>query len=79
MYAKQVSNIAGKRPWMVIKANPGIGVATDIVGIAPAGTGWVKMGPLAVTATHAGVLYVELWNKDTDTFNSPAFFDLVDK
>jgi hypothetical protein len=75
IYAKQVSNVAGKRPTMIVKANPGAGLLADITGTAGAGTGWVKIGPLSVTVANAGVLYVELHNNDTDTFYSTAYFD----
>lgn len=76
-YAKQVSNVAGKRPTMVIKANASIGVAADVPGTAGAGTGWVKIGPLTVVATAPGAVWVELWNNDTDTFYSTAYFDNI--
>jgi hypothetical protein len=74
---KQVSNVAGKRPRMIVKANPGIGVPSDVIVDAGAGTGWVDLGPASVTPTTNGVLDVELWNMDTDSFYpiSPAFFD----
>lgn len=75
VYAKQVSNVAGKRPSMVVKANAALGVVADVSGSAGSSAGWVKIGPLSVTATTAGVLWVELHNNDTDTFYSPAFFD----
>lgn len=72
---KQVSNVTGKRPRIIVKANPEIGVNADVVGDAGAGTGWTTVGPLTVTPTSDGVLWVELWNMDTDTFQSSAYFD----
>lgn len=75
--AKQVSNIAGKRPKLVVKANPAIGVDLDVEGSAGAGTGWVTIGPLDVTPDADGILWVELQNVDTDTLYSPAFFDNI--
>jgi hypothetical protein len=75
--AKQVSNVAGKRPSLIIKANPDIGIAADVAASAPLSTDWVTIGPISVAPTRAGVLWVELWNDDTDTFNSPAFFDHI--
>lgn len=72
---KQVSNVTGKRPRIIVKANPEIGVNADVVGDAGAGTGWTTIGPLTVTPTSDGVLWVELWNMDTQTFESPAYFD----
>ena len=73
--AKQVSNVTGKRPSIIVKANPDIGVSVDVSASAGGSAGWVTIGPVTVTPTSAGVLWVELWNNDTDTFDSPAFFD----
>jgi hypothetical protein len=75
--AKQVSNIAGKRPRMIVRANPGIGVPADVTADAVAGVGWVDLGPIVVNPTSNGVLWVELWNMDTDNYYpiSPAYFD----
>lgn len=53
------------RPSMVIKANPSIGVTQDISGSAPNGVGWVTIGPLTVTPTTPGPLWVELHNNQT--------------
>jgi hypothetical protein len=77
-YAKQASNVTGKRPSMIVKANPALGLAADVVGLAGASTGWIKINSLSVTVATAGVLWVELWNNDTDTFYSTAFFDNID-
>ena len=65
---KQPSN-ATPYPTMTIKANPDIGVAADVVGTSPGGAGWVTIGPINVTPTSAGVLWVELANNDTGTFD----------
>lgn len=77
VWAKQVSNVTGKRPQMIVKANPTIGLAADVVGTAASSTGWTKIGPIGVTASAAGVVWVELWNKDTDTFYSTSYFDTI--
>jgi len=74
---KQVSNVTGKRPRIIVRANPAIGVNADVVGDAGSGTSWVTVGPINVTPSANGVLWVELWNMDTDTFDSPAFFDHI--
>lgn len=75
--AKQVSNVAGKRPSLRVKANPAIGVNADVTSAAGAGAGWVTISPATVNPTSDGVLWVELWNNDTDTFYSTAYFDHV--
>lgn len=54
-------NVAGFRPYMVLKANPGIGVNEDIRATAASGSGWNTIGPLTVTPNLAGVLEVEIW------------------
>ena len=77
IFAKQVSNVTGFRPSMVVKANPSIGVNSDVTGTAGAGTGWTTIGPLTVTPSGNGVLWVELHNNDTSTFQSTAYFDHI--
>ncbi len=72
---KQVSNVTGKRPRLIVCANPAIGVNSDVIVDAGSSTGWLDLGPASVTPTSNGVLWVELWNMDTDTFMSPAWFD----
>jgi len=74
---KQVSNVAGLRPQLVIKADASLGVPVDVIGEAPAGLDWVTIGPVAVNPTSSGVLWVEIWNVDTDTFGSSAIFDHI--
>jgi hypothetical protein len=76
-YAKQVSNVATQRPSLIIKADKSLGINADISGSAGLGTGWTTIGPVAVTPTVSGVVWVELWNNDTNTFLSPAFFDHI--
>jgi hypothetical protein len=49
---------------LIVKANPEVGLGTDLVGIAPVGTGWVTIGPLSFTATAIGVL--EVWRERRD-------------
>lgn len=58
---KQACNLT-PRPAVIIKANPSIGVNADVSGTASAGTGWTVIGPLSVSPTSAGRLWVELWN-----------------
>ena len=54
-----------------------MGVTSDVVTDASAGTGWVTIGPASVTPSTSGVLWVELWNMDVQNLGSPAFFDHV--
>jgi len=72
---KQVSNVTAKRPRVTVKANPSIGVPNDVYLDAGAGTGWMTVGPISVTATDNGVLIVELENRDDENWDSPAYFD----
>lgn len=56
---KQVINVS-PRPTLIVKANPEIGVNSDIPDDAPSGTGWVTIGPVAAAPTSNGALWVEL-------------------
>lgn len=56
-------------PTMTVKANPAIGVNVDVVGTSAGGAGWLTIGPLTVTATGIGVVWVELSNNDTGTYD----------
>lgn len=82
---KQVENLT-PYPTLTAKANPSIGVASDVVGTAPAGAGWKKIGPITVVATGPGVVWVELRNNLRAAYNpangnvlpwAPCFFDLL--
>ena len=74
VWTKQVSNVAGKRPSMIVKANPAIGVSADVTGTAASSTGWIKIGPQRHRYFARRVLWVELHNNDTDNFFSTAYF-----
>jgi hypothetical protein len=54
-------------PSLIVKANPAIGVNSDVTGTSPGGSGWTVIGPVSVSPTSEGVLWVQLWN------NMPAF------
>jgi hypothetical protein len=56
---RQAVNLS-PRPRITIKANPDIGVNSDVTGEAPSGTGWVTIGPLEVSPTGTGALRVIL-------------------
>lgn len=48
------------RPSITIRANPAVGLYSDLQASAPAGSGWVTIGPLAWTATAAGGVWIDL-------------------
>ncbi len=48
------------RPTVTIRKNVEIGVNADVVGTAGAGTGWVTIGPLSITPSDKGGVWVEL-------------------
>jgi hypothetical protein len=41
-------------------ANAAIGLSEDVAGTAPAGSGWVTIGPFSFTATQDGGVFLEL-------------------
>lgn len=49
-------------PTMIVRKNAALGVSSDVTGTSPGGTAWVTIGPVTVTPTTLGVLWVELWN-----------------
>lgn len=57
--AKETSGLVA-RPQLVVRANAAVGIATDLVTTAPAGTGWVALGPLEFVASAKGAIVVEL-------------------
>lgn len=83
VYCKQIENVA-PYPSMVVKANPSIGVNSDVTGTSTGSTGWIKIGPITVTATNSGIVWVELRNNlrsnyDPENGNilpwAPCYFD----
>lgn len=73
--AKQNST-GSYRPSVIVKTNSNIGLNNDISGSAPAGAGWVTIGPISFVSTGTDVLWVELWN-NVRTQTSPALFDHI--
>ena len=73
---KQASNTS-PYPTVVVKANPAIGVSIDHTGTSTGGTGWVTIGPVTVSATSPGVLWVELHNNSTAYPAELAYFDNI--
>ena len=56
---KQAVN-ASPRPRVTVLANAGIGVAADVSGSAGSGTGWVTIGPITITPSSGGAVWVVL-------------------
>jgi hypothetical protein len=68
-------DISEARPTLIVKANPDIGVNADVTETAPAGDGWVTIGPAAITPSSDGAVWVEIWNNVDGLL--PAYFDNV--
>lgn len=75
--AKQNSTGSVNRPSLIIRNNPVVGLMNDISGSAPDGNGWVAIGPVSFTATGTDVMWVELWNNNYVTYETPALFDHI--
>lgn len=74
---KQSSNVAGKRPSLVVRQNASIGIPNNVSASAAVSSDWVTIGPVQITPTRSGVVWVELWNNDNETMWSPAYFDTI--
>ena len=61
--AKQNST-GSYRPSMVVRANKDIGINNDLSASAADGSGWTLIGPISVTPTGTGSLWVELHNNN---------------
>jgi hypothetical protein len=72
---KQPINLS-PRPTLTVKANPEIGVNADVSSTAPSGAGWVAIGPVSVSPTSAGVLFVVL-NARYDSQLDPCWWDQI--
>lgn len=64
-------------PTLIVRKNAAIGVASDVTGTSPGGTGWVVIGPVTVNPTSGGVVWVELWNNLTTVSPVPAALSIV--
>ena len=72
---KQVAN-QSPRPTLTVLPNPAVGIADPIVTAAPSGTDWVMIGPVSVTFTAAGVVWIELRNwLNTQFGTTPCYWD----
>lgn len=72
---KQAVNV-DPRPTLVVKANPSIGVNSDVTGTAGSSTGWVTIGPVTAEPTSDGVLWVEL-RVNLDYQYGPCYWDNI--
>lgn len=72
---KQEINVS-PRPSVIIKANPEIGINSDITTVATSGTDWVTIGPIAVNPTIIGATWVEL-HANADYQNAVCYFDNI--
>jgi hypothetical protein len=74
---KQEENV-NPRPTLVVKANPSCGIANDATGTAGAGQNWVTIGPVSVSPSSNGVVWVELRaNYDCQYAGAPCFWDNI--
>jgi hypothetical protein len=62
------------RPTLTVRASSDLGVNSDVVASAGSSTGWVTIGPVTVTPTSNGVLWVEI-ACSTPGMNVPCNFD----
>ena len=85
VFVMQAANIA-PYPSLTVKANSSIGVNSDVSATSPGGTGWVQIGPVTVSPTSEGVLWVQLWNNlnlpniigaPNATIGSPCYFGQI--
>lgn len=74
--AKQTFNTSNDRPSLIIKANPDVGLSTDVILTAADSSDWVTIGPATFTATATGMVWVELWN-NCQISDCPASFDHI--
>lgn len=71
---KQPANVT-PFPSMKVKSNTAIGVPSDIEQFGSGGSGWSVIGPITISPTSVGVVWVELWNNCKLVAGSSAFFD----
>lgn len=75
---KQEAN-ASPRPTLVVKANPAIGIAADVVETAGSSTNWITIGPAAINPSSNGATWVELHaNYDAQYRSAPCYWDHIE-
>jgi hypothetical protein len=74
----QVYQIANVSPFpsVIVKANPLIGISSDVTGTSAGSSGWITVGPISISPTSEGVLWVELHN-NLQVTGCPCYFDKV--
>lgn len=75
--SKQSGSITGYTPTLTVKSNPSIGLLSDVSASAAESVTWTTIGPVTITPTVSGVVWVELRNNDTYHFLSPVYFDNI--
>lgn len=65
------------RPSLVIKSNSNVGIVTDVMGVAEASADWVTIGPVEITPTLSGSVWVELKNNYTGSGEYPCYWDHI--
>lgn len=73
---KQAVNVS-PRPRVTVLANPDIGVSADVQASAASSAGWVTIGPIAVTPSSAGALWVVLEALYDGQSGCPSFWDHI--
>jgi len=64
------------RPKLTIAANPALGINADVSASAPDGTDWVTIGPVSISPTADGAVWVYLSNELVGVC-SPCWFDKI--
>lgn len=65
------------RPSLTVEANPAMGIPADVTAIAPAGTGFVKCGPVTFIPTATGPIWVR-FNANYEAQNIDCYWDNVE-
>jgi hypothetical protein len=79
VYVKQAIN-QSPRPSLCVKANPSIGILTDIEVFAPSSTDWVAVSSGSFAVTTLGATWVELrCNLETNVGFFPCYWDSISK
>ena len=75
---KQEVNLS-PRPTLVVKANPAIGIASDVIETAGSSTNWITIGPANISPSADGATWVELHaNYDGQYMGAPCYWDHIE-